>query len=131
MDEIAHKDYRIKKADVVFYPDTRVQHDPGKDGKGQDHRRHHHTGNECSEVKDCVADIVSMVEGANGQLEIQGSPYRFNVRREGNEVFIDIIITDRKGNILSVREKNITHEKFMEAVEHIHKREGLFFDQLG
>ncbi|PKL39166.1 MAG: hypothetical protein CVV44_09890 [Spirochaetae bacterium HGW-Spirochaetae-1] len=130
MDEIAHKEYRIKKADVVFYPDTRVQHDPGKDGKGRNSRRHHGDDGR-NEVKDYVDDMITMVEDANSQLEIQDSPLRFRIHREEDEVFIDIIITDRKGTVLAVREKNITHEKFLEAVDHICGREGLLFDQLG
>jgi hypothetical protein len=80
------------------------------------------------EVLDHFAKIEKVAEYSNMVLEREKSPYRFKVYRENSEVFIDLIVRDRWGNIHETKKKRLTHEEFYKEIMDIEEREGLLID---
>ena len=68
---------------------------------------------------------------ANFRLGEEKSPLRFILNREGDSIIVDIVRLSDAGGPVSVLHKNITHERFREAVRHILEGEGLIIDTLG
>jgi hypothetical protein len=78
--------------------------------------------------KDFVRTIVKAADASNAKLMQQNLPYRFSVYSEGDEVFIDIVILDENGTIVSEKKKNISHQEFARLIEDVSQIEGLFID---
>ncbi len=83
------------------------------------------------EVMKHFDELKTLVEQANFRLEEGKSPLRFILNREGESIIIDIVRLSATGGPVTVLHKNITHERFKEAVKHILKGEGLIIDTLG
>jgi hypothetical protein len=95
-----------------------------KPGKREDQQEHKHK----DEAGDHFQQLSSAARLANDVLERDKSPYRFRVYKEGEDVFIDIVIVDKNGTIMEAKQKNITHEEFSTWLNHIEQGNGLFFD---
>ena len=124
-------DDMIKKPSSVIPSGLRLDRD--KDREQQRHEGLNREGASATghdEVKDHYRDIEIMVDRANIRLEEDRVPFRFRLHREGNDVIIDIIRIDGSGGIISVLNKNITHDSFMQRAQQILKGEGLFIDRV-
>jgi hypothetical protein len=80
------------------------------------------------ESKDYIHTIAKAVEASNEKLVRLNLPYRFCVYSEGEEVFIDIVILDKTGKIVSEKKKNISHQEFSRLIEDVSQIEGLYID---
>lgn len=83
---------------------------------------------EKQEVKDFFDEIVESVERVHTILLQKKSPYRFCVYRDGDEIFIDIVILDEKNSIQNTIKKNITHAEFHEMIKSIESLDGFLLD---
>jgi hypothetical protein len=78
--------------------------------------------------KDFVRTITKAAEASNATLMRLSLPYRFRVYAEGEEVFIEIVVLDENGKVITEKKKNISHEEFARLIEDVSQIEGLFFD---
>jgi hypothetical protein len=78
--------------------------------------------------KDYVHTISKAVEASNEKLVQLNLPYRFCVYSEGEEMFIDVVILDENGRIVTEKKKNISHQEFARLIEDVSQIEGLFID---
>jgi uncharacterized FlaG/YvyC family protein len=78
--------------------------------------------------KDFVRTIAKAAEASNATLMRLNLPYRFRVFAEGEEVFVEIVVLDENGNIITEKKKNISHEEFARLIEDVSQIQGLFFD---
>lgn len=76
-------------------------------------------------------ELEKEVVYANYLLEQEGSPYRFNLNRSDDNIFIDIVVLDEEGNIQQTLRKNITHHDFYRFRVAILEGEGLILDNIG
>jgi hypothetical protein len=97
------------------------KHDQQKKGR-------HHQQDAFKQSKDYMPTIGKAVEASNEKLVRLNLPYRFCVYSEGDEVFIDIVILDKTGKIVSEKKKNISHQEFARLIEDVSQIEGLFVD---
>ncbi|MBL8026843.1 MAG: hypothetical protein JNL74_10560 [Fibrobacteres bacterium] len=74
-------------------------------------------------------ELARAAERAHKILELTNSPYRFCIYRDGEEVFIDVVMLKPEGGASLVKKKNITHEEFLKLLRHVAEREGLFLDE--
>ena len=84
--------------------------------------------NPFKESKDYVHTITKAAEASNEKLIRLNLPYRFSVYSEGEEVFIEIMVLDENGKIITEKKKNISHQEFAQLIDDVSKIEGLFFD---
>lgn len=68
---------------------------------------------------------------ANSMLEQEESPYRFDLHKEDDTVYIDIVVLDDNGNIIETLRKNVTHREFSQYRVAILEGGGLLLDNLG
>jgi uncharacterized FlaG/YvyC family protein len=78
--------------------------------------------------KDYIPTISRAVDASNEKLVRLNLPYRFSIYSEGDEVFINIVILDKSGKIVSEKKKNISHQEFARLMEDVSQIEGLFID---
>lgn len=97
------------------------KHDQQNKGKQQQQ-------NPFKESKDYVHTIIKAAEASNEKLVRLNLPYRFSVFSEGEEVFIEIVVLDENGKIITEKKKNISHQEFAQLIDDVSKIEGLFFD---
>jgi hypothetical protein len=101
-------------------------------GLGEKRDRHqkdkHRRQDAPREPKDYIHTIGKAAEASNAKLVRLNLPYRFCVYAKGDEVFIDIVILDQNGNIVSEKVKNISHQDFERLIEDVSQIEGLFID---
>lgn len=95
-----------------------------KDKKSQQHKR----SKPKEEAKDHFKELSYAVEQIHKILIKSRSPFRFCVYQEGNDIMIDIVKLDEKGEIERTEKKDITHENFVTLVRSIESGEGLLFD---
>ena len=119
-------DDKIKKLESITPTGTHFNPDAQKKEPRQEQEGH--GGEKRDKVKDHYSEISVMIERANGKLRVKSAPYRFGLRREGEDIIIDIIRINEKGETISVSQRNITHENVNEVVKHIVEREGILFD---
>jgi hypothetical protein len=81
------------------------------------------------ETKDYVHTITRAAEASNEKLARLNLPYRFYVYTEGEEVFINAVVLDAAGKIISAKKKNISHQDFERLIEDVSQIEGLFLDR--
>lgn len=81
------------------------------------------------ETKDYFKTIAKAAEASNQKLIDAHLPYRFCIYTSGTEVFIELVVLDKSGQILSQQKKNITHQDFERLIEDVSQIEGLFFDK--
>jgi len=80
------------------------------------------------EAKDHFEELAHAAETAHVTLVENKSPYRFCVYKQGEEIFIHIVLLNKKEKIEKTIKKNITHEEFHKILQEIVTKEGLFFD---
>jgi hypothetical protein len=73
--------------------------------------------------------ILKAAEASNEYCAKKGLPYRFRVYLENDDVFIDLVVLDKDGNLLEEKRKNISYEDFARVIEDVTNIEGLFFDE--
>ena len=115
-------EYRIND---IIYP-NRWTSSVNPDGKKKKRER-----KQQEKVKDRFHSLAKAAELSNSLLEKNNSPYRFCVYQKDEEVFIDIVILDKNGNILDLKKKNITSQEFSTWMSKIENGDGLFFDATG
>ncbi len=71
------------------------------------------------------------VDYANSMLEQEESPYRFDLHKEDDAVYIDIVVLDESGKISQTLRKNVTHREFSQYRVAILEGGGLLLDNLG
>jgi hypothetical protein len=79
--------------------------------------------------KDFIRTITKAVEASNATLMRLSLPYRFRVYAEDEEVFVEIVVLDENGKVITEKKKNISHEEFARLIEDVSQIEGLFFDR--
>ena len=83
------------------------------------------------EAKDHISELAALVDWANRECEKNDSHYRFRLRAEKEDVYIDVVIADAEGKIKAIMAREITHEDVLRTVEHIREGEGILFDRKG
>lgn len=81
------------------------------------------------EVKDHFEALSRACERAHRKLVEKKIPYRFCVTREKDEIFIDLLLLDARGDVQYAVKKNITHEDFELMLDEIERGEGLLWDR--
>ena len=123
-------DDKISSTPPVMVPGHEMNPDGG--GRHDQHGRNRQdTAGQPDEVRGHYEELIVLVEQGNFRLLEEKSPFRFVLNREGESIIIDIIRLSPAGEAESILHKNITHEKFREAVSHILRGEGLVIDRLG
>ena len=80
------------------------------------------------EAKDHFKELTYAVEQIHKILLKTKSPFRFCVYREDEDIMIDIVRLNDKGEVERTEKKDITHENFITLVRSIESGEGLLFD---
>ncbi len=111
-----------KNDDVTLVPD-KLPEKKREEGKEEKEDR--------SEVKDHFSEFAALVDWANRECENNDSRYRFRLRSEAEDVYIDVVVADADGKITAIMAREITHEEVLRTVEHIREGEGLLFDRKG
>ncbi len=81
------------------------------------------------ESKDYVKTIITAVEASNKKLISLHLPFRFYAYTQGEEIFIDVLVLDFDGHIISEKKRNISHQDFERLIEDVSQIEGLFVDK--
>jgi len=127
-------DINLEKIDSL-YSVASARH---KNGERRGHEREHpddkdqtsdDTGHEA--VGTHYDELDREVAYANSMLEQEESPYRFDLHKEDDAVYIDIVVLDESGNIIETLRKNVTHREFSQYRVAILEGGGLLLDNLG
>ena len=114
-------DLKVKKINPIPYelpPNSEV--DPKKQKKQE---------NRSNQAKYHFEQLAKAAEESHTILLKEKSPYRFCVYREGEDVFIDVVIVDKEGKIRDIKKKKITYDEFTTWLTHIHGGQGLLVDE--
>jgi len=84
-----------------------------------------------AQAKEQFKRLARAAEEKHEILIKDGSPYRFCVYREGEAVFIDVVLLDENGAIKEVRTKEITHDAYLKWLLYMEAGQGLFIDEPG
>jgi len=118
--------------DIDSYDVGEIQRSHSIKGLGekrdQQHKGKQHHQDASKEPKDFIHTIGKAAEASNAKLVRLNLPYRFCVYSKDDEVFIDIVILDQNGTIVSEKIKNISHQDFERLIEDVSQIEGLFID---
>ncbi|MCP4603376.1 MAG: hypothetical protein GY847_23145 [Proteobacteria bacterium] len=114
------KNIRIIPVARVSNKNAKTESDANKKRKHPDNR---------DETKYHFQNLANAAERAHKTLVADGSPYRFCVYREGDDILIDVVILDEDGKISSIKKQNITHDEFIHWIESIEQGHGLFVDR--
>jgi len=115
-------DLKVKKINPIPYklpPGSSV--DPKKQKKQQEDRN--------NQARYNFELLAKAAEESHAILLKEKSPYRFCVYREGDDVFIDVVILDKEGKIKDIKKKKITYDEFTTWLAHIHGGQGLLIDE--
>ena len=118
---------RIPATSKIYGSDAVHPVEEESEGKRQRSRQRQQTRKK-EEAKDHFQELARAAETAHVTLVENRSPYRFCVYRQGDDVFIDIVLLNKQGKIIETIKKNITHEEFHKILQEINTKEGLFFD---
>lgn len=77
---------------------------------------------------DYFATLAKRALVANNELTTKNLPYRFCVYQQGDQVLLDIVALDEKGNVIKTVRKNITEDDFDLLIDDMSLLEGLFLD---
>lgn len=80
------------------------------------------------EVKKYLDEVTKIVEETHKELEEANSPFRLCVYQEGDDIYIDVVTFDERGNTTQVFRHDISHIEVEEIVHHIKSGTGLIFD---
>jgi len=98
--------------------------DQGGRRQRQDQKKRE-TGDDAA--RDHFQEISASVAHAHRILEQRQSPYRFHVYRNGDDMFIDIVVLDEHGGSTTIR-KNITDQEFTNIIKNIETLDGVIID---
>jgi hypothetical protein len=101
----------------------------GENRQDQRKKGKQHQEQQPKESKDYMNTIARATKVSNEKLVKLNLPYRFCVYNEGDEMFIDLVVLDAKGKIVSEKKKNISHQDFERLIEDVSQIEGLFVDK--
>lgn len=85
---------------------------------------------EHEEVEDHFQELLNTSDFINSDLERQGLPYRFDIVKNGIEIYIELLFLDKEGGIIESKTQKITHKNFREIVQKIDEGEGLLFEDI-
>lgn len=102
----------------------RKRSDDRKNGR----RDHGRPGKETDEAVRHKDELCSAADSANGKLASRYSPYRFYVREEDGEIYVDLVVLCEDGTICETKSRKITHEEFSSWINHLERCEGILFD---
>jgi len=114
-----------KNDDVTHVPEKLPGHNNHKEKNNEKEERAR------SEAKDHLSELAALVDWANRECESNDSRYRFRLRSEAEDVYIDVVVADADGKIKAIMAREITHEEVLRTVEHIREGEGILFDMKG
>ncbi len=114
----------VEKTVSTVYRDNSVHPEGKRKRDEQEHDRRDKAGDHFDELNRAA-------EISNDDFEKRNLPYRFYLRQEEGEVFIELVVLDSERNITEIREWNITHQSFSEWLSHIERGDGLFVDSRG
>ncbi len=106
----------------------------GLSGLGAPHHDRHKKGRQHPEQqsrnsKEYMRAIGKAAEASNEKLARLKLPYRFCMYLEGDDIFIDIVVLDKDGNIVAEQKKNLSKQDFDRLIEDVSQIEGLFVDR--
>ena len=100
--------------------------------KRSDDRKNGHRdqrpGKETDEAVSHKDELRVAVESANAKLASRYSPYRFYMREEDGEIYVDLVVLGENGTIIETKSRRITHEEFSGWLNHLERGEGILFD---
>ncbi len=99
----------------------------GRHGNDEKEKRGHQPPPK-KDAREYFHTLEKAAEKSNEYCAKKGLPYRFRVYLENNDVFIDVVVLDRDGNVIEEKRKNISHEDFARIIDDVTNIEGLFFD---
>jgi hypothetical protein len=79
-------------------------------------------------VKRNIQTLTKIADEAHEELQAMHSPFRLRVYQEGDEVFIDVVAMDTKGNTVQVFRHDITNDELEDLIHQIKSGRGLMFD---
>lgn len=97
---------------------------------GGQNRRKRRQRPDSEEAKDHFDELAKEAEVVHKVLDAQDSPYRLCVYRKGEQVFIDVVLLNEKGAIVSITTREITHQPVCKWLQNMDSEEGLLFDRL-
>ncbi len=115
-------DLKVKKINPIPY---KFPSNSGVDPQTQKKQQN----NPSNQAKYHFEVLAKAAEESHVILLKEKSPYRFCVYQEGEDVFIDVVILDKEGEIKDIKKKKITHDEFTTWLTHIHDGRGLLVDE--
>ncbi len=123
-------DDKISRTTSALPAEFNLSRDPGNE-KPDPEKKDAPAAHARGEVQNHIDEIVILVERANARLDEENNPVRFNLRSQGDEIYIDVIRQESTGESAVIIQKNITRQDFIKAVEHLLRGGGLLLDTAG
>ena len=82
------------------------------------------------EAKDHFNELAQAAEVTHRLRDRKGRRCLYCVYREGDEVYVDIVVLDKQGRPASTKRRCITHEPYLKWLERIDEGEGMVLDRL-
>lgn len=117
---------KVNRSDIIESRDPVTE-----PGAKKHENRHGHKGKQEDEAAAHFESLKTAADLANSELEKKNLPYRFYIYREFDEIFVNLVLLDKNGNIVEVKKKNITHQEFADLIQNIQNGEGLFYNTVG
>lgn len=124
-DGISLINQKVKSLISILHKDGEKNPDTGK---GSPHGHTQESPEHGDTVKDHLDELDSTIRVINDFLTKRGSPYRFGMAFDENDICISVIFADRNGEFREMKRKNITHEEFLPFIKHILEGEGVILD---
>ncbi len=115
------------KVGGILTSDTYV---PSLNPEGRQKKKDQERRDEKDEVADHFQELAAAAERTHSLLEKSGSPFRFCVYQQGDQVFIDLVILSEDGKVKEIKKQDITHQEFSTWIKAIEEGEGLFFSDV-
>jgi uncharacterized FlaG/YvyC family protein len=113
-------DLNIRKVNQTASFKDQEKKDRGKKKKKQETQE--------DEAREHFKELSDAAERIHKILQQKNSPFRFCVFKQGDEVFIDVVILDSAGGISKTIKKNITHQEFSDIIKNIETLDGVLID---
>jgi hypothetical protein len=82
-----------------------------------------------AEAADHFEELAHAAERANEVLEKRGSPHRFCVYMNDEEIYIDVVLLNEDDEIDSIRTRKVTHADFVKLIDDMDRGSGLLIDK--
>jgi hypothetical protein len=112
----------------MVFDATKARVEESNQDASQKRREGHKEKQDQKTAKDFFHTITKAAERSNEILKSRGKPYRFDIHLENEQVFINLVRLDAKGNTIESVRKNIAYEDFSRWIEDVSQIEGLFYD---